>query len=113
MEREYVLEIANTIKDQIKCTVGVMVMFSWGIERMRATIKDDMAALRFHVNGMLFKGDVTVAYNEGGDYYMVYLGDELVGREVYCDEIGTFIDRKIESGDNKEEYKQKIQKMYE
>jgi hypothetical protein len=107
MEKEYILEVANTIRQQIRANVGQNVMFSWGISAYRATIYDGKPALAMRVNGRLFKGDVVVAYNVL-DYYEIHLINRKERRcicdEAYCDNLGDIIDRHIEAGDNHEEY---------
>ncbi len=50
------------------------VVLSWGVEKFIATIFREMPALKFRVNGRLFKGFVVVALN-GSDYYEIYLMD--------------------------------------
>lgn len=85
----------------------MQVVMSWGVTDFAAMEFKGMAALRFHVNGRLFKGYVVIAYN-ASDYYEVYLlnrdGVTCVHKEVYCDELGTTIDEAVESGTDKEEY---------
>ncbi|MCC8038377.1 MAG: hypothetical protein LIP09_14165 [Bacteroidales bacterium] len=113
-EREYALGVAQTIMGQIAAGIGKSALWSWGIVAGGATFingKDgeDIPALALGVDARLFSGIVTVALN-WSDAYEVWLqksGEktaELIGEEIYCDQIGEFIDRKIESGDNWEEY---------
>lgn len=108
MDKDYVMQIANTIAQQLLATTRQNVLFSWGaFYGFRATIYKDMAALKFRVNGRLFQGDVIIAYNEN-DTYEVYLknedGTRLVKDDVYFDEMGEVIDVAIERGENKAEY---------
>lgn len=108
MDKDYVMQIANTIAQQLLATTKQGVFFSWGaFYGFRAAIYKDMAALKFRVNGRLFKGDVIIVYNEN-DTYEVYLknedGTRLVKDDVYFDEMSEVIDVAIERGDNKEEY---------
>lgn len=108
MDKDYVMQTANTIAQQLLATTRQNVLFSWGaFYGFRAAIYKDMAALKFRVNGRLFQGDVIIAYNEN-DTYEVYLknedGTRLVKDDVYFDEMSEVIDVAIERGDNKAEY---------
>ena len=108
MDKDYVMQTANTIAQQLLATTRQNVLFSWGaFYGFRAAIYKDMAALKFKVNGRLFQGDVIIAYNEN-DTYEVYLknegGTRLVKDDVYFDEMGEVIDVAIERGENKAEY---------
>ena len=108
MDKDYVMQTANTIAQQLLATTKQSVLFSWGaFYGFRATIYRDMAALKFRVNGRLFQGDVIIAYNEN-DTYEIYLknedGSRLVKDDVYFDEMSEVIDIAIERGDNKPEY---------
>lgn len=113
-EREHALSVANAIMGQIAAGIGKSALWSWGIVAGGATFingKDggDIPALALGVDARLFQGIVTVALN-WSDTYEVWLqasGEktaELIGEEICCDQIGEFIDRRIESGDNWEEY---------
>ena len=108
MDEQYVMQIANTIAQQLLATTKQNVLFSWGaFYGFRAAIYKDMAALKFRVNGRLFQGDVIIAYNEN-DTYEIYLQDKsgtrLVKDDVYFDEMSEVIDVAIERGENKAEY---------
>lgn len=108
MDKEYILQTADTIRQQLLATVPLNVICSWGaLHGFYATVHEGMAALTFKVNGRLFKGHVIVAYNEM-DYYQVYLQDKTATRmareEVYFDMLGNTIDALIECGDSPEEY---------
>ena len=108
MAEQYVMQIANTIAQQLLATTPKNVLFSWGaFYGFRAAIYKDMAALKFRVNGRLFQGDVIIAYNEN-DTYEIYLknedGSRLVKDDVYFDEMSEVIDVAIERGENKAEY---------
>lgn len=74
MDKEYVLQVAETAKNQLLATTPMNVVLSWGVEKFIATIFNEMPALKFRVNGRLFKGFVVVALN-GSDYYEIYLMD--------------------------------------
>lgn len=108
MDKDYVMQIAKTIAQQLLATTPMNVIFSWGaFYGFRATIYKDMAALKFKVNGRLFQGDVIIAYNEN-DTYEIYLQDKtgvrLLKDDVYFDEMGDVIDIAIERGENINEY---------
>ena len=83
--------MANIIKDQLVGMTPLNVICSWGIGNFVATEYKGMAALKFPVNGRLFRGNVIIAYN-ALDYYEVYLqnyaGTECIGEEVDCDALG-------------------------
>ena len=108
MDKDYVMQTANTIAQQLVGTTPANVICSWGaFYGFRATIYRDMAALKFRVDGRLFQGDVIIAYNEN-DTYEIYLQDKdgtrLVKDDVYFDEMSDVIDVAIEQGDNEAEY---------
>lgn len=107
MDKEYVMQVAETIRKQLVTLTEANVLMSWGIKRFIATVHRNMPALKFEVNGRLHAGNVIIALN-GCDYYEVYLqngkGMECVNEEVCFDELGDVIDRAIESGTDKEEY---------
>lgn len=109
MEKEYVLEVANTIREQLMTLTPLNTILSWGAGKFSATIYKDMPALTFKVNGRLHKGTIIIALN-GADYYEVYLqsGKEttLINGEVCFDELGDVIDEHIERGKDREEYNQ-------
>lgn len=107
MEKEYVMQIAETIRRQLVTLTPTSVLLSWGIRKLYATVFKDMPSLMLHVNGRLFKGYVVICLN-GSDYYEVYLRN---GRDVQClcdevcfDELGNLIDKHIKSGTDKAEY---------
>jgi len=107
MEKEYVLEVANTIRKQLMTLIPFNTIISWGIGRFAATVYKDMPALKFKVNGQLHKGAVIIALN-GADYYEVYLqngnGTTLINDEICFDELGDLIDERIERVTDKAEY---------
>ena len=49
MDKDFVLQMANTIKDQLVGMTPLNVICSWGIEKFVATEYKGMAALKFHV----------------------------------------------------------------
>ena len=107
MEKEYIMDVAQTIKSQLFGTTEINVLMSWGIEKFIATEYKDMPALKFKVNGRLFTGIVLIALN-GSDYYEIYLIDENGSRciceEACFDEIVSIIDEAVERGTDIEEY---------
>lgn len=107
MDKEYVMQIAQTIKMQLVSMTPMPVFMSWGVTEFAATVFKDLPALRLEVNGRLHTGYVIIALN-GSDYYEVYLlkdaSSECVNEEVCFDELGDVIDRAIESGTDKKEY---------
>ena len=107
MEKEYVMQVAQIIKEQLVTLTPMTVLMSWSIEEFAATLYRELPALRIKVNGRLHAGYVIVVLN-GSDYYEVYLVKgmdvEFVNSEVCFDELGGVIDRAIESGTDKAEY---------
>ena len=97
MEKEYVIQIAQTIQEQLIGLTPMPVLMSWDIAEFAATI----------FKGLLHTGYVIIALN-GSDYYEVYLlkgkDAECVNEEVCYNELGDVIDRAIECGTDKEEY---------
>lgn len=107
MEKEYVMQVAQTIREQLISLTPMPVLMSWGITELAATIFKDLPALRIKVNGRLHNGHVIVALN-ASDYYELYLQNATettcISEEVCFDELGDVIDRAIESGTDKAEY---------
>lgn len=100
MDKEYVMRVAATIREQLVTMTDTPVLMSWGIGEFMATVFNDLPGLKFHVNGRLFQGEVLICLN-GSDYYEVYLRNgtdiECLSDEVCFDELGELIDRHIES----------------
>ncbi len=113
------MQVAQTVKKQLMTLTPIPVLMSWGIEEFATTLYRDLPALRLKVNGRLHAGYVIVVLN-GSDYYEVYLVKgmdvECVNEEVCFDELGSVIDRAIESGTDKAEYdkfcEQERQKLF-
>ncbi len=108
MDRQYILQTADTIRQQLLATTPFNIICSWGaLHGFYATVHNNMPALTFKVNGRLFKGNVIIAYNDM-DYYEVYIKGadqtKLVHDEVYFDMLGDIIDTAIERGHSQEEY---------
>lgn len=120
MEEKYVMQVAQTTKEQLTGLTPIPVLMSWGIEEFAAIIYKGLPALRIKVNGRLHAGYVIIALN-GSDYYEVYLQKgknvECINEEVCFDELGDVIDHAIESGTDKAEYnkfcEQERQKLFE
>lgn len=115
MGKEYVLQVAETAKNQLLATTPMNVVLSWGVEKFIATVFKEMPALKFKVNGRLFKGFVLVALN-GSDYYEIYLVNyqetKCITDRAFYDQVGEIIDRAIESGTDKAEYEQFCQQQW-
>lgn len=60
MEKEYVMQIAQIIKEQLVTLTPMTVLMSWSIEEFAATLYRDLPALRIKVNGRLHAGYVIV-----------------------------------------------------
>lgn len=107
MDKDYVMRIAETIREQLVTMTDTPVLMSWGIHEFMATVYKDLPGLKFRVNGRLFQGYVLICLNSS-DYYEVYLqneeGTRCIHDEVCFDELGEIIDRHIESGTDKDEY---------
>jgi hypothetical protein len=108
MEAEYILNTAETIRQQLVRLTDINILMSWGIERLVATTKDGMAALKFNVRGRLHRGSVIIAYDEGSDYYQIFLryptGDKLIAEDVDFESMPNIIDRAVEVGNDEDEY---------
>lgn len=107
MDKSEVLEIVETIREQLLAMNNMNVLMSWGIEGFIATQYREKPTLKFKVNGRLFKGYVLISYTY--DYYEIYLAGsketECIASEVTFTEMGDIIDTAIEKGTNEEEYK--------
>ena len=103
------LEIAQTIQYQIRCTDPFALM-AWGAQKLKALREEKLSCgnyqlggLEFKVNGMKFKGLVTVRLI-ANDTYTVELGKVKKGsyeiiktiQGVYCDKLMRVIDSEIE-----------------
>ena len=104
--------IAQTIQNQLKQTLGLSVIWSWGqtaLQMMSAEncaslgIENSLGALKFKVSGHHHKGHVIVSLN-GLDTYDVFICSVRSGKMkikaenlgAYSDEFGTWIDEQIE-----------------
>jgi hypothetical protein len=108
MDAEFVINTADTIRKQLVHLTDMNVLMSWEIENLTATTKDGMAALKFTVRGRLHRGAVIICYDEGSDYYVIWLrnaaGDRKIAEDVDAESFPSVIDRAIETGDDAEEY---------
>lgn len=106
MDKDYVMRLAGTIREQLVSMTDTAILMSWGIHEFMATVYKDLPGLKFQVNGRLFQGYVLICLN-GSDYYEVYLqnedGTKCISGEVCFDELGEIIDRYVESGTDKYE----------
>ena len=114
--RAHALQVAAVALAQITAGATEQVINSWGFKNPKATHTDDGApALVFEVNGLLHRGRVVVALDEGADLYTIILldGD---GKEVkritetYCDELAARLDEAIERRPewNETEYRERL-----
>ena len=108
MDKQYVMSVADTIRQQLVGLTPMNVLCSWGaLHGFMATVYKGMATLMFEVNGRLFKGHVLIAYNEM-DYYEIYLknkdGIRQIHSEAYFDQLSDIIDEAIERGTDPAEY---------
>jgi hypothetical protein len=108
MEAEYILSTAETIRKQLVTLTDINILMSWGISHIVATTKNGMAALKFNVRGRLHRGAVIIAYDEGSDYYQIFLryptGDKLIDEDVDFESMPNIIDRAVEVGNDEDEY---------
>lgn len=109
MERNWILQTAETARLQLIASTPTNTLLSWGIETFFATTYNGMASLGIKLRGRLFQGTVIVAYNEGDDYYEIYLldcsGAKCIGQGLSFDQIGMVIDENVERGKDVEEYR--------
>lgn len=104
--------ITNKILRVLK--MDLSIFWSWGVEYAKPTQYKQMTGIELKVNGLLHKGIVIVALNEGSDTYEVYKlnnkQEELEGvQNVYVDELVSVCDRLIETENpNSKEYRKQI-----
>lgn len=80
------------------------VPMAWGVENFAAVRYDGRIALKFHVQGYKFTGNIIVTYNEGRDYYEVWKEGgngkgEKVAEDVTFVELVALIDSEVETDD--------------
>ena len=56
MNKEYVMHIAQTIKEQLLLLTPMPIFMSWGVNEFVATIFRELPARRLEVNGRLHSG---------------------------------------------------------
>ena len=76
---------------------GLVAMMSWGVSNFQGMPeeKDFRAALRFHVQGAKYQGEVTIKLTWMDDYD-IYFGEERVIERIYCGELTEVLDNRIE-----------------
>ena len=80
---------------------GRQKVWSWGFHNPVAFAdKRNVYALRFTVNGRLFKGHIYIVLN-GADLYDIYYCSnrgniKMVDNDIFCEDLTDVIDRKIE-----------------
>lgn len=109
MTQQEIMGIAHTIQQQLFGLTPGNVICSWGVTYpLIATQFHEMAALCLIVDARLFKGKVYICYDEGADYYIIYLksqeGEKLLGSDLDFTQIGDIIDENIEVGRDRAEY---------
>lgn len=114
---EYVKGVAAEAWQQLLATTDKNVVGSWGVDNLAYTLieaeEEQFPALTFTVDGILFKGRIFIALDEGVDYYQIYCLKDgiitLISSDVCFDEMGEIIDRFVERGTcSQEEYNQKV-----
>lgn len=100
-DRERCYQVAKTINEQLFWSIDMPTYFSWGVSKKMFTFWNDMPSLMLRVSGAIHKGWVVVSLNEGSDTYEVRLlnvqkEEKAVYTDIYADEVGSFIDGKIE-----------------
>lgn len=58
MDKEYVMRVAATIREQLVTMTDTPVLMSWGIGEFMATVFNDLPGLKFHVNGKIGRAHV-------------------------------------------------------
>ena len=109
MTQQEITGIAHTIQQQLYGLTPGNVICSWGVHYpLIASMFHEMAALCLIVDARLFKGKVYICYDEGADYYIIYLKNEkeerLLGSDLDFTQIGDVIDQSIEVGHDRAEY---------
>ena len=116
-KEEYVKGVAAVIWGQLLSTIDNNVLGSWGVDSLAYTLfeaeGEQFPALTFTVDGILFRGRIFIALDEGADYYQIYCLKDgiitLISSDVCFDEMGEIIDRFVERGTcSQEEYNQKV-----
>lgn len=101
MDKEYLLQTAKTIWQQLFWSVTLQTVWSWGVSKKYYTLYNNMPTLMLKVSGLVHKGWVYISLNEGKDLYEVRLmktKQKCVRtlEDVFCDQLGRTIDELIE-----------------
>jgi hypothetical protein len=110
--------IAREIRHQLVAGTPLNVYWSWGPKNFAADYIDRKAALRFRVSGLLHKGYVYIALDEGSDTYDIYLQKirekqpRLAVEGAYCDNMGEIIDGLVECNTSMNKYWELVKKEY-
>ena len=67
------MEVATTIWQQIRATLTMPEIWSWGVSKKIATEYNGKPALQLRVSGLQHKGWAVIALDYGRDVYEVYL----------------------------------------
>jgi hypothetical protein len=117
MNAQRINQIAQEIYQQVRASVPMNVLWSWGISKKQATYYKNMPSLIMVVNGFIHKGIVIISLNEGKDLYNIYLlnnQQEVIQtiEDVYSEDLD-ILDRLIETGEMTDtEYKGKVNSRY-
>lgn len=100
-ETERCYQVAKTINEQLFWSIDKWTYFSWGVSKKLFTYFKEMPSLMMRVSGALHKGWVVISLNEGSDTYEVRLfnvkkEEKAKYEDIYCDQLGEFIDGLIE-----------------
>ena len=53
MDKKYMVQVAQTVREQLIATTRMEILMSWGIGQFTPVIFKDLPGLKFHVNGRL------------------------------------------------------------
>lgn len=108
--------IAKNILKQIFVTTDLNVIFSWGIDpqKIKCVTHRGNYGLYIYVNGLIYKGGVSIVLDECTDLYYIIINGEIVRENVYADMLGAVLDDLIEKpiSMTDEEYKEKVNNEY-
>jgi hypothetical protein len=85
-----------------------VVLMSWGSFAFQALEN----GFSFVVNGFVYKGKVSILYNEGQDLFDIQLGENTYSG-IFFDELVSFLDRKIEKNCGESQYEEKVTSWFE
>lgn len=116
---EEIKMIVNTINEQLNAVTPLKVLCSWGISRRMCTTYNQMPTLALEVDGLLHKGWVYIAYDNGPDLYNIYAlnakGEPKHTVEgVYFEDLGNILDGLIERdpATTDEDFKKSVETFY-